>query len=77
MTKKKAEPAKEAPMPKPKLTDAERHQRFVETAKRVGASEDGADFDKAFARVTRPTALHREADGPKQSDPSISSRETK
>jgi hypothetical protein len=34
-----------------KLTDAERHARFVETARKVGASEDPADFDKAFNKV--------------------------
>ena len=39
---------------KPKLTDAERHKRFVETAKEVGASEDQKDFEKAFEKVTRP-----------------------
>ena len=39
---------------KPKLTDAERHARFVENAKKIGASEDIADFDKAFAQVVRP-----------------------
>jgi hypothetical protein len=33
---------------KPKLTDAERHKRFVETAKKVEASENIEDFDKAF-----------------------------
>jgi hypothetical protein len=31
-----------------KLTDAERHKRFVETARKVGASERSEDFDKAF-----------------------------
>jgi hypothetical protein len=35
-----------------KLTDAERHARFVETARKVGASEESADFDKAFKKVT-------------------------
>ncbi len=39
---------------KPKLTDAERHKRFVETAKKVGASENLEDFDRAFERVVRP-----------------------
>lgn len=39
--------------PKPKLTDAERHKRFVEMAREVGASEKPKDFDKAFKRVTR------------------------
>ena len=37
---------------KPKLTDAERHKRFVETAREVEASEEAEDFDKAFKRVT-------------------------
>jgi len=36
---------------KPKLTDAERHKRFVEMAQKVGASEDPKDFEKAFKRV--------------------------
>lgn len=36
---------------KPKLTDAERHKRFVEMAKQVGASDDPKDFDKAFKKV--------------------------
>ena len=37
--------------PKPKLTDAERHKRFVEMAGKVGASNDPKDFDKAFKKV--------------------------
>lgn len=39
---------------KPKLTDAERHKRFVETARVVDASAKAEDFDKAFEKVTRP-----------------------
>jgi hypothetical protein len=39
---------------KPKLTDDERHKRFVETAKKVGASENLEDFDRAFERVVKP-----------------------
>jgi hypothetical protein len=31
-----------------KLTDPELHKRFVETAKKVDASDRLADFDKAF-----------------------------
>jgi hypothetical protein len=38
---------------KPKLTDAERHKRFVEVAKKIGASEDIADFDKAFVKIAK------------------------
>lgn len=37
----------------PKLTDAERHARFVETARKIGASEDPKDFDRAFAKVAK------------------------
>jgi hypothetical protein len=33
---------------KHKLTDAERHKRFVETAKKVEASDKVDAFDKAF-----------------------------
>jgi hypothetical protein len=40
------------PKPQPKLTDAERHARFVEMARDVDASEDAKDFDKAFEKVT-------------------------
>ena len=38
---------------KPKLTDAERHKRFVEMAKQVGASDNPKDFEKAFSNVTK------------------------
>lgn len=37
---------------KPKLTDAERHARFVEMAHKVEASDDPKDFEKAFKKVT-------------------------
>lgn len=42
---------------KQKLTDAERHKRFVETAKTVGASGKIEDFDLAFEKVAhlKPT----------------------
>jgi hypothetical protein len=36
---------------KPKLTDAERHKRFLEEAHRAGASDDPEDFDKALKEV--------------------------
>ena len=42
------------PPRKPKLTDAERHRRFVETAKKVEASENIDDFDRAFDRIVKP-----------------------
>lgn len=39
---------------KPKITDADRHKRFVAMAREVQASDDPKDFDKAFKKVTRP-----------------------
>jgi hypothetical protein len=36
---------------KPKLTDAERHKRFVEVARKVEASDDPEDFDKALMKI--------------------------
>jgi len=44
---------KSAPKPLPKLTDAERHKRFVDMALEVEASEDPKAFDKAFKKVVR------------------------
>jgi hypothetical protein len=44
---------------RPKLTDAERHKRFVETAKKVEASERVEDFDNAFASVSHSGSLSR------------------
>ena len=49
-------PTRSKPAPKPKLTDAERHERFVEMAREVEASEDIEDFDKAFAKVIKTVA---------------------
>jgi hypothetical protein len=41
--------------PKPKLTDADRHKRFVDMAREVQASDDPKDFEKAFKKVaTKP-----------------------
>lgn len=40
------------PKKKTALTDSERHGRFVEMAKEVGASDKPQDFDKAFQAVT-------------------------
>ena len=36
---------------KSKLTDAERHKRFLDMAREVEASDDPKDFDKAFQKV--------------------------
>jgi len=38
----------------PKLSDVERHKRFVEMAREVEASEDHEEFERAFKKVIPP-----------------------
>lgn len=38
-----------------KLTDEERHKRFLETAKKVNSSEKADDFDAAFKKIVSDT----------------------
>lgn len=45
---------KKDPKPKSGLSDTDRHKRFVDMAKEVGASDRPVDFDKAFQAVTKP-----------------------
>jgi len=42
------------PQSKSKLSDADRHARFVETAREVGASDDPDAFERAWQRVVGP-----------------------
>ena len=42
------------PKPTPKPDDPEESQRFVDMAKEVEASEDPADFERAFRKVAHP-----------------------
>jgi hypothetical protein len=51
MAKKPAQKNAAKPKPKPKLTDAERHKRFVEMAHEVQADETPESFDAAFSSV--------------------------
>jgi hypothetical protein len=51
----------------PKLTDTERHKRFVDMAREVEASEKLKDFDEAFKKVTRPEDP-RSPSGPAKGD---------
>lgn len=51
MTRKSPQKPKQ---PKPKLTAAERHKRFVDMAREVEASDDPKDFDKAFDKIVSP-----------------------
>jgi hypothetical protein len=46
---------------KPKLTDAERHKRFVEMAREVGASDKAEDFENAFKKVALPKGANNRA----------------
>lgn len=43
--------AKQKPKHKPKLTDKERHKRFVEMAHKVEADESPEAFDRAFNKI--------------------------
>jgi hypothetical protein len=45
---------KQKPKPRPKLTDQERHARFVDMAREVEASDDPKAFDQAFSSVASP-----------------------
>lgn len=52
--------ARKVSKPKAKLSDAERHKRFVATAREVDASEDPKEFERVFKKVvqrksTRPS----------------------
>jgi hypothetical protein len=46
-------------VPKPKLTDAERHARFVAMAREVGVDESPEAFDRAFDSVVKPVSPQR------------------
>ena len=48
---------------KRKLTDAERHKRFVEMAREVEADKSSKAFDKAFKRVTAAPSQKGKAHG--------------
>lgn len=51
--KKKPESPPET-KPKPKLTDAERHKRFVDMAHEIKADESQEAFDRAFEKIIPP-----------------------
>jgi hypothetical protein len=51
MTKSQNEIVKRKANPKPKLTDAERHKRFVDMAREVEADESPEAFDRAFNKI--------------------------
>jgi hypothetical protein len=59
--------SKSKPKRLPKLSDAERHKRFVEMAHEVEASEKPNDFESAFKRVVRPPEKATRNEGRNQS----------
>ena len=53
----KEKPTKPRPKSSPKLTDAERHTRFVQMAHEVEASTDEDDFEKALSSVLKSSGV--------------------
>jgi hypothetical protein len=54
MAKPPARKTKAKAEPKPKLTDKERYERFLDVARKVEASDDPKDFEEAFKKVVKP-----------------------
>jgi hypothetical protein len=50
---------KPKPHTKSKLTDAERHKRFVEVAKKVEASDSQEDLDSALQNLVKKPHKHQ------------------
>ena len=46
---------------KHKLTNAQRHKRFMDMAREVGASDDPKDFEKALKKVASKAQQRKEA----------------
>ena len=41
--------------PKPKLTDKEQSERFIEAARELGVDESGKKFEDSFKKIVRVT----------------------
>lgn len=50
----KAAKPKPKTRPKPKFTDKAQSERFIETARNLGAVETGEAFERTFAEVFKP-----------------------
>ncbi len=53
-TKTAPKPAKK-PASRRKTADKEQFERFVETARQIGADEDPEALDRAFRKIVHPT----------------------
>ena len=49
--KPKAGGAKKPPAKKPKMTQKEQSERFIETARGIGVDETGMEFERLLARI--------------------------
>jgi hypothetical protein len=56
MAKAAAPPKGGKVKPKPKLSDKEQSERFMETAREIGVDESGEAFEKAFKRIAKSQA---------------------
>lgn len=56
--------AKPKRKPKPKLTDKEQSERFIETARRLEVDETGADFERAIDKIIPSKRKSSERDDP-------------
>lgn len=57
---------KKSGLSKAKLSDSERHERFLDVAKNVEASTDARNFDRAFNAVASPRRNASSACGPRK-----------
>jgi hypothetical protein len=49
--KPKADDSKKSPVKKPKMTQAEQSERFIQTAREFGADESGEKFEHALHKI--------------------------
>lgn len=55
------------PVRKPKTDEKPQSERFMETAREIGASEDAADFERVFGAVVKPPQKGAAASSPEGS----------
>jgi hypothetical protein len=53
---------KQKPKPTRKMTQAEQSERFKETARKIGMSENREDFERAFRKIVVPRRATKGAD---------------
>jgi len=48
--------------PKPKLTDKEQSERFIETARKLGVDESGDKFERTLDKIIRTPSPRKAAE---------------